>query len=295
VVAPTSPLGIDVPTEPSDQRLEPPATPGLLVGRVSRRAWINSVRYDADAERFIVGIWLEPRHADIHGLVLDVREYVDEELALSAQTPLSAVHIPSRARGRIWIGLPTLGRGLERVVALYDRDGTLLDLYERFRFIESIHTTLQANGSKTTFVTGQRRPPAAITERFEAFERVERGYRDLLQSGMRRRVVETRRAAVGYLRQRLERVREEVLILHPYFGKDPSDWQILELRVQARHIEGAGFTRDSHRCTVGGGRHVGQIESAGAGRIQRLRCVSLSITAWLGSGLSVSGGSAISA
>jgi hypothetical protein len=134
-----SALGIDLPTVADDQRISPPSPPGLLIGRVSRTAWLNSVRYDGSVDRFVVGVWLEPKRADFHRLLIDVREYVDGEIAFSARTDLSDVRIPARARGRLWLNLPTLGRGLQRAVSLYERDGTLLDHRERFAFIERCH------------------------------------------------------------------------------------------------------------------------------------------------------------
>jgi hypothetical protein len=225
VVPPATPLGIDLPTE---GQTVPSTDPGLFVGRVSRTAWINSVRFAKDKDEFTVGIWLEPKRADLHGLVLEVREYVQGELAFAARIPLADLYIPARARGKLWISLPTLGPELQRSVSLYDRDGTLLDHYERFALVEKIHFTLKVNGGETTFVVGDQRAPTLIEERLRAFDRIEVQYRELLRSGMRRRVVETREAAIRYLRQRLSRIRDELLILDPYFGKDPSDWQILD-------------------------------------------------------------------
>ena len=222
-----TPLGIDVPTVADAERIGRPATPGLLLGRVARTAWINSVRYDRDRDRFVVGIWVEPRRADFHDLVLDVREYADGELSFSARTPLADIRLPARARGRLWFNLPTLGRGLEREVSLYDRDGTLLDHHERFAMIERIDVGLQANGSVTSFSTGDTRQPAALSERLDAFDLTEVEYRELLKSGMRRRVVETRPSAVAYIRRRLRRAAKGISILDPYFGNDVTDWELL--------------------------------------------------------------------
>jgi hypothetical protein len=66
-------LGIDLPTDGRGDT-ETPAKPGLLLARVSRSAWINSVRYDKDTDEFTPGIWLEPKRAGLHGLALEIRE-----------------------------------------------------------------------------------------------------------------------------------------------------------------------------------------------------------------------------
>ena len=254
VVPPTSALGIDVPTESDDDRIEPPAAPGLLLGRVSRSAWINSVHYDRESELFTVGLRLEPRRIDIYGLAIEVREYVRGELASATRTALADIRLPSRVRGRLWIRLPTLGRGLQRELSLYDRDGALLDHFDRFALVEAIHMSLQVNGASTTFTVGERRPPPAIGERLAAFERVEQQYRELLTHGMHRRVVQTRNDAVGYLQDRLARARSEIRIMDPYFGNDAADWNIL-----ARVSQPVRIIRDPQKVPVPSTPHVLQV------------------------------------
>jgi hypothetical protein len=231
-------LGIDLPTD-SRGDTEAPAKPGLLLARVSRSAWINSVRYDKDTDEFILGIWLEPKRADLYGLVLEIREYVEDDLAFAARTPLADLRIPTRARGRVSLSLPTLGRGVKRSVNLYDRDGTLLDHLEPFTLIEAIHFTLTADGGQTTFTVGDARARAMIAERLQAFDQVEERYRELLRSGLPRRVVQDRKDAVGYMRQRLANATGELLILDPYFGHDAQDFTILEgVSVPVRILRG---------------------------------------------------------
>lgn len=245
VVPPTSAIGIDVTTDADDERVEPPAAPGLLLGRLSRSAWINSVRYEPDSELFTVGLRLEPRRIDIYGLTVEVREHVRGELALAARTALADIRLPSRVRGRLWIRLPTLGRGLQRELSLYDRDGTLLDHFDPFALVESIHMSLQVNGGDTSFTVGERRAPPAIDERLASFERVEQQYRELLERGMPRRVVQARSEAVNYLRERLARARSEIRIMDPYFGSEPSDWDVL-----ARVTKRVRILRDSRQVAA---------------------------------------------
>jgi hypothetical protein len=119
------------------------------------------------------------------------------------------------------------GAGLQRELSLYDRDGSLLDHFDRFALVESIHMSLLVNGGSTSFTVGERRASPAIDERLASFERVEQQYRELLAYGMRRRVVQTRDDAVRYLRDRLARAQSEIRIMDPYFGNDPADWDVL--------------------------------------------------------------------
>ncbi|HEX2015322.1 MAG TPA: hypothetical protein VGN69_01415 [Solirubrobacteraceae bacterium] len=220
-------LGIDVPTD-LQRTLGKPAAPGVLIGRVSRRAWIARVMYEHEEELLHVWLRLESARVDPHALELEIREYIDGDLADCRRLRLADVPLPARIRGRLGIKLPTLGRGIERTLSLYDRDGELLDQQVGFNFVESIHFSLTVNGSQgPEFTAGDGRPPAAVRERLNDLQRVENSYRSWLGRGARRRVI-SGRDATGHLRARLARARKELLVMDPYFGADHTDWSVLD-------------------------------------------------------------------
>ena len=62
---------------------------------------------------------------------------------------------------------------------------------------------------------------------------------------MPRRVVQARSEAVNYLRERLARARSEIRIMDPYFGSEPSDWDVL-----ARVTKRVRILRDSRQVAA---------------------------------------------
>lgn len=218
-------VGIDAPTDL--QRGELTASPGLLLGRVSRRAWISRLAYRREEEQLHVSLRMERARADPYEIEVEIREYVEDDLADSRRLRLADIPLPANLRGRLTLRLPTLGRGLKRTVTLYHRDGELLDARTDVRLVESVHMTPTINGRRLkTTVIGERRPPAMADERMDDLDRVEAQYDWWLSRGVRRRIV-SGWGIRDHLARRLRDARETLYIIDSYFGVDPSDYDIL--------------------------------------------------------------------
>ncbi len=239
-------LGIDAPSDPV-----PPARfaryprPVVVVGRLSRRAWIGRVRFRPE-EGLQVEIRREPdAHPDLHGLVLELTEGSDGELFDSRRLALSDVRLPSRAKTRLWVRLPTLGRRIERSLRLYDRSGELLDFRDPFSFIERVEVNLIVDGGPPhPIVTGDDGARPRLPERLEARSTVEAQWEWWRESGLRYRVVRDQRAMRAHVRRRLRRARSRILVIDPYFGTNPSDWTMVDdLGVDVRILTGSAAIR----------------------------------------------------
>jgi hypothetical protein len=224
-------LGVDARAEPEPSgRLTPFPDPTLVVARLSRRAWIGRVRFRPE-DGLQVEVRREPAaYPDFHGLVVELTEGDAGELFDARRLALSDVRLPSRAKTRLLLRLPTLGRGIERSVRLYDRAGELLDFRDPFIFVESIHLSLNVAGSPmtSTVVVGDRRGRPQLPERLQALRDAEAAWERWRSTGLRYRVVRDRRAMRAHLRGRLRRARSEILVIDPYFGIDPGDWSMVE-------------------------------------------------------------------
>ena len=219
-------LGINVPTAAAGPHSQS-APPGVFLGRLSRRAWLAHVAYRREEELLHVWLRLESRRADPHELELEVQEHIEGDLADSRRLRLADLRLPARVQGRLSLQLPTLGRGIERTVRLYHRDGELLDELVAFNLVERIEGRLTANGSTTaTIVAGETRPPADVGERLDDLRRVEEQYRSWLGRGAQRRLIAGRDAR-DELKRRLQRASDELLIIDPFFGGDEADWELL--------------------------------------------------------------------
>jgi hypothetical protein len=240
-------LGVDTRAEPvpSGRFISFP-DPTLVVARLSRRAWIGRVRFRPE-EGLQVEIRREPAaYPDFHGLVVELTEGDAGELFDARRLALSDVRLPSRAKTRLWLRLPTLGRGIERSLRLYDRAGELLDFRDPFNFVESVDISLNVEGSPTTsnVVVGDRRGRPQLPERLQALRDAEAAWERWRSTGLRYRVVRDRRAMRAHLRRRLRRARSEILVIDPYFGKDPDDWSMVDdLGAGVRVLTGSASAR----------------------------------------------------
>ncbi len=198
-------------------------------------------------ERLQVEIRREPAaYPDFHGLVVELTEGDGGELFDSRRLALSDVRLPAKAKTRLSLRLPTLGRGIERSVRLYDRAGELLDFRDPFNFVESIHISLNVRGSPVTseVVVGDRQDPPQLPERLQALRDAEAAWERWRATGLRYRVVRDQRAMRAHLRRRLRRARSEILVIDPYFGKNPSDWSMVDgLGVAVRVLTGSVAVR----------------------------------------------------
>jgi hypothetical protein len=198
---------------------------------------MQRVRYSRDAE--LLDVWLRFEDADPYELEIDVRETVAGDLADFRRVRLADVPIPAKARRRLTVRLPTLGREIQRSLSLHGRGGELLDERIGFRFIEEVKISLAVNGAPSeTIRVGDDRPPPAALERLEGLERVEEAYSWWFLEGARRRVIKGV-DATGILRRRLRRAQRELLVIDSYFGNDPMDWDLLRnLKVPVRVLTG---------------------------------------------------------
>lgn len=252
-------LGIAVPTAAPGTHSQS-APPGVFLGRLSRRAWLARVAYRREEELLHVWLRLESKRADPHELELEVEEHIEGDLADCRRLRLADLRLPARVQGRLGVRLPTLGRGIERTVRLYHRDGELLDELVAFNLVERMEGRLTANGSATaTVVAGETRPPADVGERLDDIRRVEEQYRSWLGRGAQRRLVAGRDAR-DELKRRLQRASDELLIIDPFFGGDKADWELLHAvkapvrvltgwrtkspSVRRPHVEARMWTRD---------------------------------------------------
>lgn len=239
-------LGIDAPADPVPTgRLTPYPDPTLVVARLSRRAWIGRVRFRPE-EGLLVEVRRErDADPDFHGLIVELTEGDAGELFDARRLALSDVRLPARATTRVWLRLPTLGRAIERSLRLYDRGGELLDVMDPFNFVESVHIGLTVNGAPTTpIVAGDRSGRPKLPERLQALSDVEAQWEWWRSNGLRYRVVRDQRAMRAHLRRRLRRARTHILVIDPYFGKDPRDWEIVEgLTAKVRILTGSAAVR----------------------------------------------------
>ena len=242
-------LGLDAPTDPEPEgRLQPFVSPALLVARVSRRAWINDVRFRPD-EGLQVDIRREPdSDPDLYGLVLELNEGARDELFDSRRLALADVRLPAKAVTRATLRVPTLGLGLQRSLQLYSRAGDLVDRRDPFGLVEAIHIRVQVAGSRaapTTVTIGNRAEPPSLPQRLQALRDVDDQWEWWRGHGLRYRVVTEPRDVRRYLRQRLRRARSDILVIDPYFGtKDVADWDVVVgLRATVRVLTGSSATR----------------------------------------------------
>lgn len=236
LVRPANLVGIDLPTGKS--RIGEPAPAGVFLGRLSRRAWISGVRYEPKEELFFVNLRLE--RADPYELELEVREYVDGDLADLRRLRLADIRLPAAVKKRLTVRLPTLGRHLTRTINLYGRGGELLDERVGFNIVESVHFAIAVNGSPgPTITVGEKRTAPLASERLADVARVEQQYEWWLDNGARRRLINGVDAS-KLLARRLRRASGELLIIDPYFGVNPTDWDLLKsLTLPVRILTGS--------------------------------------------------------
>lgn len=228
-------IGIDIPT--TEPRIGNPASPGVFFGRLTRRAWISRVTYNQQDE--LLDIWLRLEQADLYELELEIREYVDDDLADCRRVRLAEIPIPARARRRLSVRARTLGRRVQRTVSLYGRGGELLDELVRFGTVERIGLSIAIDGAPAyTTTIGDKRPAPRVVERLADLQRVEESYEWWFTQGAKRRLIAGIDAA-ALLHRRLKRAEGELLIIDAYFGSQATDWDLLSgITVPTRILTG---------------------------------------------------------
>lgn len=241
--APLTALGIGMRMESNVVAHAPPV--GLFVGRMERRAWIAGAHGSGDYETFKVHIRWDPTRCDLADLEVELEEWEGAELAYSRRLSLGDIELPGRDTGdRGTLDLPTLGRRIRHGARLHHRDGALLDITAPHWLVEQINFTFSvraegADTGTTTSFQGENYEPTA-TERIERFDRAEREYREWLEKGLAGRIIRDATTAMALIKSELKLARGELLVLDPYFGADPLDWQVLnDTAVPVRVLTGA--------------------------------------------------------
>lgn len=201
---------------------------GLLVGRLSRGAWIASMRgAQPELRTFDVRLRLDPARVSLWELVLDLEEMDSSGELLSARRiRLADINLPLHGADDVTVKLPTLGARVVRRLRLYDLDGRLLDAAEGVHLVERINLSLNMGGMSEAMSIGEIQQPTML-RRLEDLNRAEREHRELLEAGVPRRIVVKGADGVAELRNRLAAARNELLIYDPYFGKNTTDWDVL--------------------------------------------------------------------
>ncbi|MDQ4125787.1 MAG: hypothetical protein M3134_09335, partial [Actinomycetota bacterium] len=199
---------------------------GLLVGRLARRAWIAGQRIKPHEELFTVKLGLEVSRVSLDELELEVEERVDDETVVAERLRLEDVDVRAVLdEPAVEIGLPTLGRGVRRMIRLHDFDGQLLDQRRPFNLVERIGTTMIVNGHRQrTAWTGETRDPQGLVELLAATERVRAQYAELRRTGVRQRIFDRSDDALDAVRRLLERRNGELFVIDPWLR----NWDLLE-------------------------------------------------------------------
>ncbi len=223
---------------------------GLLVGHLERRAWLDDVRGGKELETFDLHIGLDAHLLHPTELVVELEEFLDDELVYSRTMRLDETTLPQMtADRRQWMvsSLPTLGVGVSRRVALRHIDGELLDRTGTFNIIERVTTSVHVAGPGQSLheaplaferTTGLDPAPQGGFSRQPDIDRVISQYEQLLSEGLGNVIVSgDRDAVIQRLRSELTRARSELLIVDRYFASSSTGWEVLEdLSVPVRLI-----------------------------------------------------------
>lgn len=216
--------------------------PSLVVGRAARMAWLAALRMDAH-QQLHVSIGFDPERVALGDLEIDLEEYAEDGLAAARRLRLSDLLLPTSTPGEtVEVVLPTMGSRISRQVRLYGRDGRLLDTTGRNYFVSRAEVTLTEyqTGATAGFSIGDKNVAATSVTRLAALDTAEREYRRLLDDGLAHRIFDDKAAAMSALQQMLTDARDYLLVLDPYFGHKPDDWDALAkvtvpVKVLAQH------------------------------------------------------------
>jgi hypothetical protein len=214
----------------------PVAPAGLLLGRLERRAWIREMRgVDDELHYYRVSIGLDPTQITPYDLVVELREWVNNDLAAARRLSLEWLDLSAwSGEDHFELTLPMLGSGAKRAVSLYDLGGELLDLSDAHYLVETIHLTMNAVSPDCVSIATSHsvigtKLERALDDRLARLASIDDEYRQLIADGLANRVVLRGTNALPYLRQRLEAAaRGEILVTDRYFGSNASDWQLFD-------------------------------------------------------------------
>lgn len=207
----------------------PPAS-GLVVGRIRRAAWLTTIRGGPGLSTFTVGVECDRQHMSYSEIEVELEERLAGEVSHIHRLSLSQLRLTSVPNdASMVVALPTLGSLVQRRVRLWSRDGDLLDETGYFHLVEQINVNMGVIGSSevATGTIGIVADPS-LAERLTRAQEVGRQYEQLIAAGMSGRVVASNTDASQVLNSYLSDARSELLVLDPYFGRDSSDWTILD-------------------------------------------------------------------
>jgi hypothetical protein len=225
-----------------------PLQNGLFVGRLQRQAWLMNISMSVDWRYLEVRVGLDSDHLYAADLEIDVQEFVGGEAVFSRRTRLDELALPDVAGANsLQLTLPSLSRGVKRMIQLYHRDGTLLDRTDPLGIVEQVIVeatyTVPGAGSTTDTITVGEKREIPLVERLDEVTSARQGYRELLEEGLPGRVVQDRQTAERVIRDALEGAKGEILVLDPYFAAGDArfedHWQLLAgLDVPVRVLTG---------------------------------------------------------
>jgi hypothetical protein len=234
--APSNLLGLPI-TQPPLTAIPPGAEgrvePGLLVGRMERRAWLAAIRAQPDPAPYLISIGFDPTRIMLSDIEVDLEEYAGGDLIEARRLRLkdlklpATTSIPSATDVVAIMALPTLGPGLQRQVRLYDRDGLLLDGSDRFWTAEQIDVTLKANEATSISIKVGTAAIVEFEERLERAAATDEAYAELLRRGLSGRIIDDPATGHQHLTELLSHARDYLDIIDPYFGLHAPDWSVL--------------------------------------------------------------------
>jgi hypothetical protein len=234
-----------------DGQPTPPLRPGLLVGRLERRAWLADMRGGEDLQTFDVSIRSDPRRIAMWDLDLDIEERDGDELLSARRLRLTDVALPPLDTDAFTVRLPTLGASLVRRVRLFDRSGVLLDGSDPFRLIERIDINADIGGAAGFTTSVGRIEVSTLASRLDRQNRVDAEYAALLKGGLAGRIVAPGAQGRVVVVEMLRAARNELLIFDPFFGKDPTDWDaVRDVALAMRVLTGRQGARPSGGVTL---------------------------------------------
>lgn len=203
---------------------------GLLVGRATRRAWIQDTRGEKTFEHFNVDLVWDTTLIALADLELIHEQYVEDDLALSVGVRLEDFELGAVERaGHCRVSLMSLGRGVRHALILRTIDGELLDRSGPYPLIERVAVSMTINGeAQQPVVLGETRAPESIEDRSRRAREIEADVRQVLQLGAQARIIADRATALSRLVDHLEGAVGELCILDRYFGQHLDEWRLLD-------------------------------------------------------------------
>ncbi|WP_157983952.1 hypothetical protein [Nesterenkonia muleiensis] len=202
---------------------------GLLVSKLRRDAWLVDVVGGKNLETFKVSVMADQNRVSFSDLELELEEQINGEVSDIRRLRLRDIRLPDVSENE-WItaSLPTLGSNVDRRVRLWHSDGRLLDQTSMFHIAEQISAQISLMGTNHRLnVSVGEKPEVQLPARLERARNVGQQLTELLQDAMTGRIVSTRNESESRIQQELRNARDELLVLDPYFGSHPEDWNLL--------------------------------------------------------------------